>query len=813
MQNSNEEINSPANKSLSNSSNKEFNQSGIYETLIKRSTDNLKYSDLAKSEDIYELNNENKDSQYINISGIPNINKSLGEGSRDERINKSNLNKNKKGKKPGFFRLYWRIIKLSLQYKFLFLVANIGVIITAFTQTSIPLICGKILDSINKNDSNELFNLCYKFIFIALTTGIFGFFKGFCYDLLGSRVVRDLRLRLFEKLIYKDVEFYDSNRTGELVSRIGSDITVINNSSSEYFSLIIKNIITFFVSFGILFFLNSKLTLYILLVIPPIVISVMVFRRYFRRLSKDYQNSIADSSAIAAEIFGNIRVVKSFSTEKKECEKYFEKIDFSYTIAYKKGLISGLLTLIITIFANLAILFVLWIGGLEVLNGKMTSGELSSFILYTITLSSSVMSFGRVNQLINATAVSEKIFQLIDEENKIQEKKVIYDPENNNVYEISGDEISIHANENNLLKKYTEKKEYKMQDNSVYDKSNPQELSINPIIQTDSILNINLEQNKNILNSEEINQFSDSGRILFENGIKIKISGNISFNNVTFCYPSKSHVEILSKINLKIIPGEKIAIVGSSGSGKSTIVSLLQRFYDCTQGDILFDNINIKYFNIESFHQQIGFVSQEPTLFSGTIKENIIYGLRGISLNKNDIDKKNHYNHKLQPNIESNEFRQSKEEHLLEKIIYAIKLANAYEFIYDSKKFPDGLSTLVGERGVQLSGGQKQRIAIARALIKNPKILIFDEATSALDSESEYQVQQAINGLMAKGDTTMLIIAHRLSTIINCDRILVMKNGEIVEEGNHKQLLNLNGFYKTLIEKQIASFSNYDYDI
>ena len=230
----------------------------------------------------------------------------------------------------------------------------------------------------------------------------------------------------------------------------------------------------------------------------------------------------------------------------------------------------------------------------------------------------------------------------------------------------------------------------------------------------------------------------------------------------------------LTNINITVQSGEKIAIVGSSGSGKSTIVSLLERFYDCGSGEISFDGIDLKRFNLENLHQQIGFVSQEPTLFSGTIKDNIIYGL-----DKYDT----------------------------EMINKATQLANAYDFINDSKKFPNGLETVVGERGIQLSGGQKQRIAIARALIKNPKILIFDEATSALDSESEFQVQEAINSLMDKGDTTIIIIAHRLSTIINCDRILVMKNGAVVEEGNHNNLLSLNGYYKFLIEKQISSFT------
>lgn len=772
-------------------------------------------------------------SNYDNLKNTPN--KDLEQGITDNLIqenpeeeNKRNSNgkskrkneANDKKKKPGFFKLYWRILKLSLVYKWLFFLANIGVLITAFTQTSIPLICGKIVDSINKNNSDELFSLCYKFIYIAITTGIFGFFKGYCYDLLGSRVVRDLRLELFSKLLHKDLEFYDSNRTGDLLSRIGSDITVINYSASENFSLIIKNFITFFVSFSVLFYLNTKLTLFILIVVPPIVFSVIFFRKYFRRLSKEYQNSIADSSGLASEIFSNIRVVKSFSTEKSEETKYADKIAYSYTVARKKALISGILSLVITFCAYLAVLFVLWIGGMEVLNGKMSSGELSSFILYTITLSASVISLGKVNQLINATAVSEKIFKLIDEENKITEKTVIYDKLNYTFEE------HIEYNNKSKIPIKPQKKVITNSRDKCIDLSQNKSFNSNNFKNTnkavctplseellihENFLNADDKKSKNLntindsfsinmysnnitsfLSEEEIKKANKSmnNLITFNNGIMKDISGYIIFRDVSFNYPTKPNVQILSKINITIRPREKIAIVGASGSGKSTIVSLLERFYDCTSGEIMFDDINVEYYNTEYLHQQIGLVSQEPTLFSGTLKENLTYSL--------DL--------KVFNNIDD----EAKEKLLNEKINDAIKLANAVEFINNSDRFPDGLNTLVGERGVQLSGGQKQRIAIARALIKNPKVLIFDEATSALDSDSEYQVQKAINKLMEESDTTMIIIAHRLSTIINCDRILVMRHGQIIEEGTHKELLNIeNGYYKVLVERQIAGLSDY----
>eukprot|EP01016_Furgasonia_blochmanni_P008219 TRINITY_DN1330_c0_g1_i2.p1 TRINITY_DN1330_c0_g1~~TRINITY_DN1330_c0_g1_i2.p1 ORF type:complete len:215 (-),score=48.74 TRINITY_DN1330_c0_g1_i2:147-791(-) len=210
------------------------------------------------------------------------------------------------------------------------------------------------------------------------------------------------------------------------------------------------------------------------------------------------------------------------------------------------------------------------------------------------------------------------------------------------------------------------------------------------------------------------------------------------------------------------------------GSGKSTIISLIERFYDTQSGRILFDGVDLKTLDLRFLHQAIGLVAQEPSLFSGTIEENITYGIKDYT--QEDLDQ-------------------------------ITKLAHAYDFIHNKQMFPQGYKTVVGERGVKLSGGQKQRIAIARALMKRPKVLIFDEATSALDAESEYQVQTAIDGLIHSGHVTMIIVAHRLSTIINCQRILVMQQGSFVEEGTHPQLLAKNGVYKALVERQVQGFN------
>jgi ATP-binding cassette subfamily B (MDR/TAP) protein 9 len=265
-------------------------------------------------------------------------------------------------------------------------------------------------------------------------------------------------------------------------------------------------------------------------------------------------------------------------------------------------------------------------------------------------------------------------------------------------------------------------------------------------------------------------------KIKYKNGERYQnFQGELAMREVDFHYPTKTDVHVLKKFNLTITPGEVIALVGSSGSGKSTIVSIIQRFYDVANGQFTIDGHDIKQLDLQWVHQNIGYVAQEPTLFSGTIEENIAYGVDKYE--KEDLDR-------------------------------AAKLANAYDFIYNPTMFPQGYETVVGERGVKLSGGQKQRIAIARALIKRPKILIFDEATSALDAESEAQVQAAIDGIIQQTNTTVIIIAHRLSTIINCKRIIVLHEGQIAEEGTHQSLLATQGIYKNLIERQLQGFNS-----
>lgn len=253
------------------------------------------------------------------------------------------------------------------------------------------------------------------------------------------------------------------------------------------------------------------------------------------------------------------------------------------------------------------------------------------------------------------------------------------------------------------------------------------------------------------------------------------VQGEISIKNVRFSYPTKSDVEVIRGITFDIPKNKVVALVGTSGCGKSSIISMIERFYEPSSGEVQLDGTDIKTLNPKWYHKQIAIVSQEPVLFSGSIKENITYGLDEDLITTETLDE-------------------------------ACKMANAYDFIHDRDLFPEGYETVVGERGVKLSGGQKQRIAIARALIRRPKVLLLDEATSALDAESEHQVQKALDLLIKSGQQTVVVIAHRLSTVRDADEIIVIRKGEIAERGSHEELLkNGTGVYKSLVDRQLMN--------
>ena len=496
----------------------------------------------------------------------------------------------------------------------------------------------------------------------------------YLFTLAGERTVKRIRAQLFDSLLDQEIGFFDSQKTGDLMSRINSDATVLQNTLSVNISMILRNLAAAIGGLIFLFITSWQLTLLLFIILPPAALMAARFGGKVRKISQNVQQSLGAASAIADESLSNIRTVRSFAAEPVESGRFLGALDTALTVARSKIKLIARFTGSITMLGSLAVILILWLGGRMVITDELTIGTLSAFILYTMTVAISVSTLGSLwTDFMNATGASARIFQI---------------------------------------------------------------LKRTPVIA------------------------NDRGRILE------KVRGEISLRDVRFAYPTRPGYQVFHQLSLTIAAGEAIALVGKSGSGKSTIAALIQRLYEPESGRIYLDGVDISELSASWLRRQIGTVSQEPILMSTTIRENIAYG---------------------------------KPEASLQEIKKAAELAYAAEFI---EAFPDTYDTLVGERGVQLSGGQKQRIAIARAMLKNPQILILDEATSALDAESEELVRKALENLMQ--GRTVIVIAHRLSTVKDTDRVIVLDHGEIVEEGSHKILLrNSEGIYFQLVEKQL----------
>ncbi len=513
--------------------------------------------------------------------------------------------------------------------------------------------------------------LLLAFIVQAITSSL----RYYLFTYSGERIVLRLRQRLYERILGQDIVFFDFNRTGELMSRLASDCTTLQNTVSVNVSQGLRNIGQVVGGFGFMFYTSWKLSAMMLLLIPPVALSAGLFGKRIKKFSKEFQSTIAQASIVAEETISGVRIVKSFVQENFETLRYRKALDLALSSAGSRILAIAQFMTLAMVMGFIAVCFVLWYGGREVVLGNMTIGDLTQFLLYLMIVAFGVGSLGSLwGDLMAGVGASQRVFEILEKE--------IWDS---------------------------------------------------------------------------------------EIGLKLKsLSGQIEFKNVSFCYPSRKDAAVLKNLNFSIQPGQVIALVGSSGGGKTTVSSLIPRFYDPDQGSILIDGHDLKNLNLPWIRDQIGIVSQEPILISATIEDNIRYARPSATF---------------------------------EEIVMAAKSANAFEFI---NSFPEAFRTEVGERGIQLSGGQKQRVAIARALLKNPKILILDEATSNLDTASEHLVQEALQRLM-KGRTT-LVIAHRLATVKDADQIYVIDQGQIVQSGQHEKLSqDHSGLYYRLLQRQFIS--------
>ncbi|MGY6745067.1 MAG: ABC transporter ATP-binding protein [Cecembia sp.] len=590
-------------------------------------------------------------------------------GTALEAHEKRKLNKKNLSKLGGIF-------KFMLPYKMPFIFGMLFLLFSSLTLLTFPFVAGKLIDTASGEGwlVDDVNLIALMLLGILLVQSIFSFFRVWLFAKVSERSIRDIRVALYKNLVQLPMTFFDKRRTGELISRITADVTLLQDTFSTTLAELFRQIITLLAGVVFLLLTTPKLTLFMLATFPVLIIIAMVFGKFIRKLSKQTQDELAAANVIVEETLHSIMTVKSFAGEDYESNRYSKGLNKVVKVALKAAGFRGAFISFIIFALFGGIVAVMWYGATLVAEGAMSVGDLVSFVLYTTFIGGSIAGLGDIySQIQKAIGSSERVLEILEE---------------------------------------------------------------SPEVSTADFQ-------------------------------KVPVHGNISFQDVQFTYPTRPDVEVLKGISFDIKGGDKIALAGHSGAGKSTIIQLLLKFYTVEKGLILVDGKDIKDWNLKQLRSNIGIVPQEVLLFGGSIRENIAY---------------------------------AKPEASEEEIIEAAKKANAWQFI---SKFPEGLDTTVGERGVKLSGGQRQRVAIARAILKDPAILILDEATSSLDAESESLVQEALDELMK--NRTTIIIAHRLATIRKVDRIYVMNEGRIVEQGTHEALaLQEEGFYANLVRLQFA---------